>query len=132
MTTSQKLRRTPLFETHVSLGGRMVSYAGLEMPIQYSSILEEARAVRSQAGLFDVSHMGRIDFRGADAASVLDRSLSVSVPSLRIGRARYNVICDEAGGIIDDCIVYRREEHVADVMYHTGIESLRESQHVRG
>ena len=110
MTVSDELRRTPLFETHVSLGGRMVPFAGWEMPIQYSSILEEARAVRSKAGLFDVSHMGRVDFRGADAASVLDRSLSVNVPGLRIGRARYNVICDEAGGIIDDCIVYRREE----------------------
>ncbi len=88
----------------------MVPFAGWEMPVQYSSILDEARAVRSRAGLFDVSHMGRVEFRGPDAASVLDRALSVNVPKLRMGRARYNVICDQAGGIIDDCIVYRREE----------------------
>ena len=88
----------------------MVPFAGWEMPVQYSSILDEARAVRSSAGLFDVSHMGRVEFRGPDAARVLDRTLSVNVPRLRVGRARYNVICDEAGGIIDDCIVYRREE----------------------
>ena len=88
----------------------MVPFAGWEMPIQYTSILDEARTVRSKAGLFDVSHMGRVEFRGADAAMVLDRTLSVNVPKMRRGRARYNVICDESGGIIDDCIVYRREE----------------------
>ena len=108
--TSEEFRRTSLYDTHVSLGGRMVPFAGWEMPIQYSSILDEARAVRSKAGLFDVSHMGRVEFRGPDAEKVLDHTLSVNVPKLRMGRARYNVICDEEGGIIDDCIVYRREE----------------------
>ena len=110
MGTPQDLKRTPLFDTHLSLGARMVPFGGWEMPIQYGSILDEARAVRSKAGLFDVSHMGRVDIQGPEAASFLDRILSVDVPGLRIGRARYNVICNELGGIIDDCIVYRRGE----------------------
>jgi aminomethyltransferase len=110
MSAEQELRRTSLFDTHVSLGGRIVPFAGWEMPIQYTGILEESRAVRASAGLFDVSHMGRVDIQGPDAASFLDRVLSVSVPALRIGRARYNVICDRDGGIVDDCIVYRRSD----------------------
>ena len=102
--------RTPLYETHVEMGGRMVPFSGWDMPVQYASILAEARAVRSGAGLFDVSHMGRVDIDGPGAGAFLDRLLSVNVPKLRIGRARYNVICAEDGGIIDDCIVYRRGE----------------------
>ena len=88
----------------------MVPFAGWEMPLQYASILEESRAVRSSAGLFDVSHMGRIDIEGKRATALLNRSLSVNVFALRVGRARYNVICNQKGGIIDDCIVYRRGE----------------------
>ena len=80
------------------------------MPIQYASILDEARAVRSKAGIFDVSHMGRVDVQGPGAATFLDRVLSLDVPRVRIGRAKYNVICDEGGGIIDDCILYRQGE----------------------
>ncbi|MCI0438416.1 MAG: glycine cleavage system aminomethyltransferase GcvT [Chloroflexi bacterium] len=108
MDSSNGLKRTPLFDTHVSLGGRMVPFAGWEMPIQYASILDEAKSVRSKAGLFDVSHMGRVEIEGPGAAEFLNRILSVDVLGLRMGRARYNVICNEQGGIIDDCIVYRR------------------------
>ena len=107
MATVEALRRTPLYETHVSAGGRMVPFAGWEMPVQYASILAEAKAVRTAAGLFDVSHMGRLSVRGPDAAALLDRVLSTSVPKLRIRRARYVLICNEEGGIIDDAIVYR-------------------------
>ena len=107
MDASETLRRTSLFDTHVSLGGRMVPFAGWEMPVQYDGILAEARAVRSKAGLFDVSHMGRLEVNGPGAAEFLDGVLSVDVPGLRQWRARYNVICDQSGGIIDDCIVYR-------------------------
>ena len=85
----------------------MVPFAGWEMPVQYEGILAEARSVRSKAGLFDVSHMGRLEVTGPGASKFLDRVLSVDVPGLRQWRARYNVICDETGGIIDDCIVYR-------------------------
>jgi aminomethyltransferase len=104
------MRQTPLFSTHVSLGGRIVPFAGWEMPVQYAGILDEARAVRTRAGLFDVSHMGRVDIRGPGAGSFLGRVLSVDVQALRTGSARYNLICNLEGGIIDDCIVYRLGE----------------------
>lgn len=112
MTDNAPMQRTPLYETHVAQGGKLVPFAGWEMPIQYASILEEARAVRSSAGIFDVSHMGRLEISGSGAADLLDRVLSINASGLREGRARYNVICDENGGIIDDCIVYRRSDRV--------------------
>ena len=108
MGTPEELKRTPLTDSHLSLGARMMPFTGWDMPVQYTSILAEARAVRSGAGIFDVSHMGRVDIQGPGAASFLNRVLSVNVPTMRVGRARYNVICDLDGGIIDDCIVYRR------------------------
>ncbi len=111
MTKNAPMQRTPLYETHVAQGGRLVSFAGWEMPIQYASILEEARAVRSSAGIFDISHMGRLEISGSGAADLLDSVLSANASDLREGRARYNVICDEAGGVIDDCIVYRRSDN---------------------
>ena len=107
MSTSENLRRTALYDTHISLGARIVPFGGWEMPIQYDSILREARAVRSNVGLFDVSHMGRLAIRGRGAAPLLSRVLSVGAISMRAGRARYCLICNEDGGIIDDCIVYR-------------------------
>ena len=108
MSCEAKLRRTPLYDVHSNLGARFVPFAGWEMPVQYGSILDEARSVRSRVGLFDVSHMGRLEISGADAASLLNSTLSVRVDRLGVGRARYNVVCDADGGIIDDCIVYRR------------------------
>jgi aminomethyltransferase len=88
----------------------MAPFAGWDMPVQYASILDEARAVRARAGLFDVSHMGRLDIHGPGAATFLDSVLSSDISGLKAGRARYGVICAEDGGIIDDCITYRREE----------------------
>ena len=110
MTTSENLRRTSLYDTHVSLGARIVPFGGWAMPIQYDSILQEARAVRTNVGLFDVSHMGRLKIQGSGAAPLLSRVLSVGAISMRPGRARYCLICNEEGGIIDDCIVYRNGE----------------------
>ncbi len=107
MVTVETLRRTPLYETHVSAGARIVPFAGWQMPVQYTSILAEARAVRSASGLFDVSHMGRLEISGPDAPLLLDRVLSTPVSRLHPGRARYVLICNENGGIIDDAIVYR-------------------------
>ena len=107
---AESLKKTALHESHVVLGGRMVPFAGWEMPIQYESILAESRAVRSASGLFDVSHMGRVEIRGPGAAAYLDRVLSFNVSGLRTGRARYGVVCNEDGGIIDDCITYRLDE----------------------
>ena len=102
------VRRTPLYHTHAELGARFVPFAGWDMPVRYGSILDEARAVRSGAGLFDVSHMGRLEIDGADAANLLNAVLSIDARRLGIGRGRYNLVCDDEGGIIDDCIAYRR------------------------
>ena len=110
MASAEELKRTPLFDLHVSLGGRMVPFGGWELPVQYTGILAESKAVRSSAGLFDVSHMGRVDISGPGAAVFLNSILSFDVLGLRQGRARYNVICNEEGGIIDDCIVYMRDK----------------------
>ena len=104
---TQDLSRTALYDIHVALGGRMVPFAGWEMPLQFQGILAEARAVRTSAGLFDVSHMGRIWLRGAQAADLLNWVTTVNVPSVTLNRARYTLVCNEDGGIIDDCIFYR-------------------------
>ena len=109
MERSTQMKRTPLFESHVGLGARMVPFSEWDMPVQYASILDEARAVRTGAGLFDVSHMGRVSIEGPVAATFMDRVLSFDVPGMRVGRARYGFICNEEGGIIDDCIMYRRD-----------------------
>ena len=86
----------------------MAPFAGWDMPIRYpTDILKEVAAVRRSAGMFDVSHMGRIEFSGTNATAFLNRTLSADVASLRPGRSKYHVICNEAGGIIDDAIVYR-------------------------
>lgn len=86
----------------------MVPFAGWEMPVQYASILAEVRAVRGQCGLFDVSHMGRLDVSGADATALLEWVMTNDVSGLRQGRARYAFICNLDGGVIDDCVFYRR------------------------
>ena len=104
---TETLRRTALFDTHVSLNGKMVDFAGWEMPIQFQGILAEARAVRSASGLFDVSHMGRIMLQGSDTVHLLDWLTTANVPVLRHNRARYTLICTEDGGILDDGIIYR-------------------------
>ena len=104
---TQSLKHTPLYETHTSLKAKMVPFAGWEMPVQYGSILAETRAVRSLAGLFDVSHMGRLYISGPQADSLMDWILTASASNLRQGRARYALICNEQGGIIDDTVFYR-------------------------
>jgi aminomethyltransferase len=101
------MRRTALFEEHLALGARMVNFAGWEMPVQYAGVIEEHRAVRSKAGIFDLGHMGEIWIRGPHAGSALDRAL-VSLPSaLNPGRAQYSLIVNEKGGMVDDLLVYR-------------------------
>ena len=102
--------QTVLYQTHVDLGARMVPFGGWDMPVQYSGIINEVRAVRTAAGIFDVSHMGRLHISGPQAGAFLDRVLTGSATNLRIGRARYCLICNEAGGVIDDTIFYRLEE----------------------
>ena len=98
---------TPLHAIHKRLGARMVEFAGFDMPVQYHSILEEHAAVRERAGLFDVSHMGQIHLRGPAALATADRLLTRPMASLRVGRVRYALLCNEEGGVVDDVTVYR-------------------------
>jgi aminomethyltransferase len=101
-------QRTPLYETHVKAGGRIVEFAGWEMPVQYAGILEEHEAVRKRAGLFDVSHMGEVIFRGPNAAAALGRLFTNDLRKLVDGQAQYGCLCRPTGGIVDDVIIYRR------------------------
>ncbi len=103
-------RRTPLYDQHVALGGRIVDFAGWEMPVQYTGILEEHRAVREAAGAFDISHMGEFFVRGGGATAWLDGLLTNRVAKLSIGEAQYTLMLNERGGVIDDLIVYRLGE----------------------
>lgn len=105
-----ELRRTPLHALHRRLGARLVPFAGFEMPVQYGSILEEHAAVRTAAGLFDVSHMGQIHLRGPGALASVERLVSCPVASLRPGRVRYGLLCNDEGGVVDDVTVYRSAE----------------------
>jgi aminomethyltransferase len=102
-----ELRRTPLHAVHRQLGGRMVPFAGYEMPVQYSGVVDEHRTVRSAVGLFDVSHMGEVEFRGPGASETVDRIVTNHVSRLDDGQACYTVMCKEDGGILDDLVVYK-------------------------
>ena len=106
----EALRHTPLFDLHVELGGRMVGFGGWEMPIQYSSILREHEAVRQRAGLFDVSHMGEIEVKGAGAAELVDQLVTNWPSQLPLDGVLYTPMCREDGGIVDDLLVYKLAE----------------------
>lgn len=102
-------RRTPLYDRHVEAGARMVDFAGWAMPVQYRSILVEHRAVRQDAGLFDVSHMGEFEIAGAGAEALCARLFTNDARMLVPGKAQYSMIANEQGGVVDDIIVYRLE-----------------------
>jgi aminomethyltransferase len=106
----QTLRRTPLYERHAALGARLVPFAGWEMPVQYSSIIEEHRAVRTTAGVFDVSHMGQLELDGDGAHEYLQARLSNDLDRITPGQAQYTLLTNEQGGILDDLIAYRRDD----------------------
>lgn len=104
-------KRTPLYETHVELGGKMVSFGGFEMPVQYpAGVIKEHMAVREAVGIFDVSHMGELVISGPDALSELNRILTNDFTNMQVGRIRYSVLCNENGGCVDDLIVYKMAE----------------------
>lgn len=105
--SDELLRQSPLHARHRELGARMVPFAGWELPVQYQGITAEHKAVRSAAGLFDVSHMGELELQGAGAASALDRLVTRDVTGLQPGHACYTLACNERGTILDDLIVYR-------------------------
>src|SRR3954466_10836462 len=101
------LHETPLQARHVALGAKLIDFAGWLMPVQYAGILEEHRAVRERAGLFDLSHMGELFVEGADAGDALAAAVVSDPRTLAVGRAQYSMICAADGGIIDDLIIYR-------------------------
>jgi aminomethyltransferase len=101
------LKQTPLYATHRASGARMVGFAGWDMPVEYSSITEEHLAVRTDAGLFDVSHMGEIELAGADALAAVQRVTSNDASRLAVGQAQYSALTTEAGTFVDDLLVYR-------------------------
>ena len=101
------LKRTPLFATHQKLGGKLIEFGGWEMPVQYSSIVDEHLAVRRAGGMFDISHMGEFFVSGAGAQSFLNQTLTNDVRKMEVGQGQYTLMCYEKGGVVDDLYVYR-------------------------
>src|SRR5579884_2367748 len=108
---STTLKRTPLYGEHRALGARIVEFSGFEMPVQYTSIIEEHRAVRTHAGLFDVSHMGEFKVEGPDALAFLQHLVPNDVSRLAIHQALYTQLCLPNGGTVDDLIIYHLAEN---------------------
>jgi glycine hydroxymethyltransferase len=105
-----ELKRTPLFETHRALGARMVDFAGWEMPVRYAGVQDEHLAVRTAAGLFDVSHMGVFDFHGPNACGFLDLVTTNDVARLQVGESHYGYLLSPRAQVIDDVMIYRLEQ----------------------
>lgn len=108
--TGTSLKRTPLYAEHRRLGARLVEFGGWEMPVQYTSILEEHRAVRTQAGLFDVSHMGEFRVHGTEALAALQHLVPNDVSRLALNQALYTQLCQPDGGVVDDLLIYHLAE----------------------
>ena len=105
-------KKTPLYDTHVECGGKIVPFAGYLLPVQYQGVIAEHNAVRNDAGLFDVSHMGEITCTGKDALANLNYLLTNDYTTMYDGQARYSPMCNENGGVVDDLIVYKvRDDH---------------------
>src|SRR5437870_2328738 len=100
-------QRTVLYDWHVAHGARMVDFAGWDMPVQYTTIIEEHSTVRAAAGLFDISHMGRLSFGGPDAINLIQRVFTNNVATMKDFQVRYGLVCNDQGGIRDDILVYR-------------------------
>jgi aminomethyltransferase len=99
--------RTPLYEWHVSHGARMVAFGGWDMPVQYTGIVEEHHAVRKAAGIFDISHMGRLSFGGPDSLDLIQRVITNNAATMKDMQVRYALVCNANGGVRDDVLVYR-------------------------
>lgn len=107
-----ELKKTSLYKKHIELGAQMVPFAGYEMPLSYTSLLEEHKAVRNSVGMFDVSHMGEFMVKGPQALALVQKLTSNDVSKLTKGKAQYSCFPNETGGIVDDLLVYRLEEEV--------------------
>jgi aminomethyltransferase len=120
---SPSLKRTPLYDVHVALGGKIVPFAGFELPVQYpTGITAEHKAVREKAGLFDVSHMGEFVVRGRQAVEFANYVTTNDVAALQPGQAQYSTILREDGTIVDDCLVYRADDRVLMVVNGSNID----------
>ena len=108
----QGVRRTPLYDEHVKLGGRIVDFAGYELPVWYTSQIEEHKFTRASCGAFDLTHMGEAIFEGPKALDTIDKLLSNNPRKLKVGQAHYTLLMNDKGGIVDDLIVYRLAEEV--------------------
>mgnify|MGYP003574975384 FL=1 len=106
-----ELKRTPLFEVYKEYGGKTIDFGGWELPVQFSSIKEEHEAVRTRAGLFDVSHMGEVIVTGPDSLNYLQKMLTNDISKIKNGGAQYNAMCYENGGTVDDLLVYKLEDN---------------------
>jgi aminomethyltransferase len=122
--------KTGLYERHVALGAKIVDFAGWEMPVQYSGVIKEHQAVREKAGLFDVSHMGRILVNGPDAEKLLDFLSTNRISGKNDWTATYTVWCDQAGGCVDDLIVYRQGPEKFFVIVNAGNRE-KDLQHLK-
>src|SRR3954454_15289758 len=130
MQTAPSLRTTPLNSVHRALGARMVDFGGWDMPVQYSGIVEEHKAVRTAAGLFDVSHMGEIEIRGPEAAKLTDFVTTNAVQKLKLGQAHYSGLLYDHGGFVDDILVHK----VADDHYFLCVNASNQEkdfEHIR-
>jgi aminomethyltransferase len=107
---AQTLQRTPIHDRHVALGARLVPFAGWEMPVQYEGVIPEVRAVRTDCGVFDVSHMGELEVEGPRATDLLQGTLSNDLSKLEAGEAQYTLLTNEGGGVIDDLIAYKLDD----------------------
>jgi aminomethyltransferase len=105
-----ELQRTPLYGEHLRLRAKLIAFGGWEMPVYYTSILEEHQAVRQQAGIFDISHMGELEISGAKATEWLNSMLTNNLDRLAVGEGQYTLMLNDGGGVIDDLIVYRRSD----------------------
>lgn len=115
-TASGQLKRTALYDQHKQLGAKIIPFAGWEMPVQYEGILAEHRRVRSQAGLFDLGHMGQVEVTGPDALAFLQYTTTNDLSGLAPGEAKYGLLPNDDGGVVDDIIVYRHPEGEAGYM----------------
>src|ERR687886_208522 len=116
------MKRTPLYTRHKELGAKTVEFGGWEMPVQYTGIIDEHMATRNAAGLFDISHMGQIDVRGADALAFLQSIATQDVASIPKGLANYSLLCYPDGGIVDDIFIYHLPDHYLVVVNASNVD----------
>ena len=121
MSTTTAPRRTPFYEFHKAAGGKLVDFAGFEMPVRYTGDVKEHLAVRNAVGLFDITHMGEFIVRGAGATEYLDRVVTNHVAALEVGQALYSPMCRPDAGIVDDLLVYRYADHYMVVVNASNI-----------